>query len=170
MKNFFCGGLLLFWAGIAFGQTAPRALLDQYCVTCHNDRLKTAGLTLDKMDPSHVAADAEAWEKVVRKLRAGMMPPQGLPRPNAAAYEALTAALETELDRAAAAKPKLAAPGVHRLNRTEYANVIRDILGLDIDPAVYLPATIPAMDSIMSSAGFRFHPRSSRAMCRRHRN
>src|SRR4029077_13031381 len=93
-----------------------------------------------KMDPSHVSADTEAWEKVVRKLRAGMMPPQGLPRPNAAAYEALTARLESELDRAAAAKPKLAAPGVHRLNRTEYANAIRDILGLEIDPAAYLPA------------------------------
>src|SRR5439155_8369904 len=102
--------------------------------------LKPAGLTLDKMEPSRVAADSEAWEKVVRKLRAGMMPPQGLPRPNAAAYDALMAALETELDRAAAAKPKLASPGVHRLNRTEYANAIHDILGLDIDPAVYLPA------------------------------
>src|SRR6266568_4150007 len=68
------------------------------------------------------------------------MPPQGMPRPNAAAYEALTVALEAELDRAAAAKPKLGAAGVHRLNRTEYANAIRDLLGLDIDPAAYLPA------------------------------
>src|SRR5438132_1409052 len=116
MRRFLvCAGLLtLFSVGFAFGQTAPRALLDQYCVTCHNEKLKTAGLILDRMDPSHVAADLEAWEKVVRKLRAGMMPPQGMPRPNAAAYEALTATLETELDRAAAAKPKLAAPGVHR--------------------------------------------------------
>ncbi len=137
------------WAGLAFGQNAQnaaapaaqaRALLDQYCVTCHNEKLKTAGLTLDKLDPAHVAQDAEAWEKVVRKLRAGMMPPQGMPRPNAAAYEALTVALEAELDRAAAAKPKLGAAGVHRLNRTEYANAIRDLLGLDIDPAAYLPA------------------------------
>src|SRR6266699_349365 len=141
MRKFLIGGgLFVFWVAIAFGESAPRALLDQYCVTCHNEKLKTAGLTLDRMDPSHVAADLEAWEKVVRKLRAGMMPPQGMPRPNAAAYEALTAALETELDRAAAAKPKLGAPGVHRLNRTEYANAIRDLLGLDIDPAAYLPA------------------------------
>src|SRR2546423_634461 len=118
------GGLFLFWAGLAFCQNAPRAVLDQYCVSCHNPKVKTAGLTLDKMDPSRVAADTEAWEKVVRKLRAGMMPPQGMSRPNAAAYESLTAALETELDRAAAARPKLAAPGVHRLNRTEYANAV----------------------------------------------
>src|SRR5437868_449768 len=129
-KFLISGGSLLIGVGFAFGQNAPntgapesspRSLLNQYCVTCHNDKLKTAGLTLDKMDPSHVAADTEAWEKVVRKLRAGMMPPQGMPRPNAAAYEALTAGLETELDRAAAGRPKLAAPGVHRLNRTEYA-------------------------------------------------
>src|SRR5213080_2818564 len=138
----FCiaAGLVVLSTGVAFGQNAPRALLDQYCVTCHNEKLKTAGLTLDKLDPAHVAQDAEAWEKVVRKLRAGMMPPQGMPRPNAAAYEALTVALEAELDRAAAAKQRLGAAGVHRLNRTEYANAIRDLLGLDIDPAAYLPA------------------------------
>jgi hypothetical protein len=95
---------------------------------------------LDKMDPAHVIQDTEAWEKVVRKLRAGMMPPQGMPRPNPAAYEAVTVALENELDRAAVAKPRLSTPGVHRMNRTEYANAIRDLIGLDIDPAVYLPA------------------------------
>src|SRR5439155_16199256 len=135
---------LVVCTALALGQNsappAPRAVLDQYCVTCHNPRLKTAGLMLDKMDPAQVAQDAEAWEKVVRKLRAGMMPPQGSPRPNATVYEALTVALENELDRAAADRPKLATPGVHRLNRTEYANAIRDLLGLDIDPAVYLPA------------------------------
>src|SRR5579863_2125316 len=115
--------------GFAFAALAPaqntlsaqRAILDQYCVTCHNQKLKTAGLLLDKMDLAHVGDQAEAWEKVVRKLRAGMMPPQGLPRPAPAAYEALTVALENELDRIAAAKPKLAVPGVHRANRTEYA-------------------------------------------------
>src|SRR5438552_6480600 len=95
---------------------------------------------LDKMDPAHVAQDAEVWEKVVRKLRAGMMPPQGMPRPTAATYEALTVALENELDRAAALKPKLVKPGVHRLNRTEYANAIHELLGLEIDASVYLPA------------------------------
>ena len=138
----FSAGTIIF-AGLSFGQNtnpAPRALIDQYCVTCHNQRAKTAGLMLDKMDPAHVAQDREAWEKVVRKLRAGMMPPQGMPRPNDATYEALTVALENELDRAAAQKPKLSTPGVHRLNRTEYANAIRELVGLGIDPAVYLPA------------------------------
>src|SRR5881396_455520 len=154
-------GVLLICSGFAFGQNAQnaatqaaqaRALLGQYCVTCHNEKLKTAGLTLDKLDPAHVSQDAEAWEKVVRKLRAGMMPPQGLPRPNAATYEALTVALENELDRAAAAHPKLATPGVHRLNRTEYANAIRELLALDIDPAVYLPAddTSYGFDNVVS--------------------
>jgi cytochrome c551/c552 len=147
------GAILLVGAGFALSQTittltqnpdlsatSSRALLDQYCVTCHNQKLKTAGLTLDTMDPTHVNQNAEAWEKVVRKLRAGMMPPQGSPRPNPAAYEALTVSLESELDKVAATKPKLTAPGAHRLNRTEYANAIHDLLGLDIDPALYLPA------------------------------
>src|SRR5437016_11248024 len=138
------GGVIVF-SGFILGQNpapnpAPRPLIDQYCVTCHNQRAKTAGLMLDKMDPAHVAQDREAWEKVVRKLRAGMMPPQGMPRPNDATYEALTVALENELDRAAAQKPKLSTAGVHRLNRTEYANAIRELVGLDIDPAIYLPA------------------------------
>jgi hypothetical protein len=92
------------------------------------------------MDLAHVGEQAEAWEKVVRKLRAGLMPPQGLPRPAPAACEALTVALENELDRASASKPKLAAPGVHRANRTEYADAIHNLLALDIDPAAYLPA------------------------------
>jgi cytochrome c551/c552 len=138
------GGVACFCAAIANAQTAAlsaqRAVLDQYCVACHNQKLKTAGLQLDKMDLAHAGEQAEAWEKVVRKLRAGMMPPQGLPRPAPAAYEALTVALENELDRAAAAKPKLAAPGVHRANRTEYADAIHNLLALDIDPAGYLPA------------------------------
>ena len=141
--------ILIFAAiGFVFASVAPaqntlpaqRAVLDQYCVTCHNQKLKTAGLQLDKMDLAHVGDQAEAWEKVVRKLRAGMMPPSGLPRPAPAAYEALTVALENELDRAAATRPKLAAPGVHRVNRTEYADAIHNLLALDIDPAAYLPA------------------------------
>jgi len=119
---------------------AQRPVLDRYCVTCHNQKLKTAGLMLDQLDLAHVGEHAEQWEKVVRKLRAGMMPPSGMPRPDAATYEALTVALETELDRAATAHPHLPAPGVHRVNRTEYANAIRSLLALDIDPAAYLPA------------------------------
>ncbi len=119
---------------------SERAVLNQYCVVCHNQKLKTAGLTLDKLELLPIGEHAEQWEKVVRKLRAGMMPPSGMPRPNAATYEALTVAIENELDRAAAAHPHLPAPGVHRVNRTEYANAIRGLLALDIDPAAFLPA------------------------------
>jgi Protein of unknown function (DUF1592)/Protein of unknown function (DUF1588)/Protein of unknown function (DUF1585)/Protein of unknown function (DUF1587)/Protein of unknown function (DUF1595)/Planctomycete cytochrome C len=141
-------GILCLSALLAPGQeaagpsplSAQRPLLDRYCVTCHNQKLKTGGLTLDKLDLARIGENAETWEKVVRKLRAGMMPPQGLPRPKPAEYEALTASLENALDRAAAAKPHLAAPGIHRMNRTEYANAIHDLLALDIDAAAYLPA------------------------------
>jgi hypothetical protein len=136
-------------------QSPQRALLNQYCVTCHNQKLKTANLMLDKLDPARVGPDAEAWEKVVRKLRAGMMPPQGMPRPDPAAYEALTFALENELDRSAAARPKLGAPAVHRVNRTEYANAIRQLLALEIDPAAFLPADDSSygFDNVASGLG-----------------
>ena len=117
--------------------TAERALLNQYCVVCHNDRLKTAGLELDKMDTAHVADHAEKWEMVVRKLRAGMMPPSGMPRPAWNTYESMVGWLEGELDKAATTH--LPPPGLHRLNRTEYANVIHDLLALDVDPTKYLP-------------------------------
>ena len=82
LGTIFAGGALMLAQNAAPTPT-PRALLDQYCVTCHNQKLKTAGVMLDKVDPAHVEQNAEVWEKVVRKLRAGMMPPQGLPRPNA---------------------------------------------------------------------------------------
>ena len=134
---------------------SQRALLDRYCVTCHNQQLKTAGLMLDTLDLAHVGEHAEPWEKVVRKLRAGMMPPAGLPRPNAASYQALTVALENELDRAAAEHPHLPAPGVHRVNRTEYANAIHSLLALDIDPAAFLPADDSSygFDNVVSGLG-----------------
>src|SRR5262245_33371602 len=118
---------------------AHRTLLDRYCVTCHNDRLRTANLSLQGLDLAKVADQAELWEKVIRKLRAGVMPPPEIPRPPLSDYEALRDWLEAEVDRAAATS---AAPGsvvLHRLNRTEYANAIRDLLGLEIDPATLLP-------------------------------
>jgi len=115
-----------------------RALINQYCVICHNQRLKTAGLMLDGLDLAQVSGSAAVWEKVVRTLRAGMMPPTGARRPDRATYESLIAWLENELDRNA--EPYLPPPGLHRLNRTEYANVIRDLLDLEIDPAKYLPS------------------------------
>ena len=118
-----------------------RALLDQYCVTCHSDRLRTGGLTLEAIDLADIAGNAETWEKVVRKLRAGAMPPQPRPRPDRAAYDGLRAWLESDLDRAAAATPR---PGrteaLHRLSRTEYHNVIRDLLELEVDVTDLLPA------------------------------
>jgi hypothetical protein len=113
----------------------PRALLDQYCVTCHNQKLKTAGLMLDKADPA-----AETWEKVVRKLRAGAMPPAGMPRPDQATMERFVETLETSLDRSAAEKPNPGRTPVHRLNRAEYANAIRDLLTIDVDVTGLLPA------------------------------
>ena len=121
-----------------------KALLDRYCLTCHTQRLKERGtvpIALDGLDLSRVGADAETWEKVVLKLRAGLMPPAGSPRPEKGAHDALTGWLESELDRNAAARLN---PGrteaFHRLNRAEYRNAIRDILDLDVDVAALLPA------------------------------
>src|SRR5579863_5570413 len=142
MKRFFiAGGIAILAATCASAQNpAPRALLNQYCVTCHNDKLKTGNLALDKVDVEHVSADAETWEKVVRKLRAGMMPPAGLPRPAKPVMSAFLAGLETSLDRAAAVKPNPGAPALHRMNRGEYANSIRDLIAVNIDAANLLPA------------------------------
>jgi mono/diheme cytochrome c family protein len=117
-----------------------RALLDQYCVTCHNDRAKTAGLALDKMDLTRVGEDSETWEKVIRKLRGGMMPPTGRPRPGSEDLDKFISWLETSLDRAGGAKPNPGRASIHRLNRTEYGNAIRDLLALDLDVNELLPA------------------------------
>ncbi len=105
-----------------------RALLDQYCVSCHNERLLTAGLALDTADVAKAGAEPEVWERVIRKLRLNAMPPPGRPRPDGAAIQTLVAFLKTEIDQAAAANPN---PGrvetFHRLNRAEYKNAIRDL-------------------------------------------
>ena len=132
-----------------------RETLDRYCVTCHNQRLKTAGLTLDTMDLTQVPAQPEVWEKVVRKLRAGLMPPPGAPRPDPETYHGLTAWLEGQLDHAALAKPYAGRPVLHRLNRSEYANAIRDLLALDIDAAALLPPDDSAFgfDNISDALG-----------------
>ncbi len=122
--------------------SSARALLDQYCVTCHNDTAKTAGLTLAALDMSRAGEHAELWEKVVQKLRSGAMPPAGARRPAAAEYDLLASTIEGALDRAAAAAPPPPAPrpSVARLNRAEYANAIRDLLAVDIDARALLPA------------------------------
>jgi len=114
-------------------QASPRPLLDQYCVSCHNDKLKTGGLTLERVDPSAVAGHEEMLEKVVRKLRSGLMPPEGRPRPDAASIAAFAASLESALDRNAAAAPNPGRVAWHRLNRAEYVNVVHDLLALDVD-------------------------------------
>lgn len=118
----------------------PRAFLDTYCVTCHNQKLKTAGLMLDTVDLANPGAHAEVLEKVVGKLRAGSMPPPGMPRANEATYHAVAAALENEIDKAWAANPNPGRIGaVQRLNRSEYNNAIRDLFALDLDVKPLLP-------------------------------
>jgi hypothetical protein len=114
-------------------------MLDRYCVSCHNERTKTAGLTLDTLDVGRVPERAETWEAVVRKLRAGAMPPAGMPRPDQATHDGVVGWLESALDRAAEARPNPGRPVLHRLNRVEYANAIRDLLALDVDTASLLP-------------------------------
>src|SRR5437870_2096101 len=127
-------------AATAQPQAPSRALLDRYCVTCHNERLKTAGVMFDTVDVARVDGHRELFEKVVRKLRSGQMPPQDRPRPEQAAVTAFVAALEAELDRVSAAAPDPGRVVSHRLNRTEYVNVIRDLLALEIDGAALLPS------------------------------
>ena len=117
----------------------PKATIDQYCVTCHSARLKSGDLVLESADVAHVANNVEMWEKVVRKLRAGVMPPQGARRPDDATMHALIASLESSLDQAAEARPNPGRPLLHRLNRAEYKNAIRDLLALDVDVATLLP-------------------------------
>src|SRR5579884_1238439 len=138
-----CAGFALcgtpLWAQSA-GSASPRALLDKYCVTCHSDKLRTGGLSLQSMDVNHVPEGAETWEKVIRKLRVGAMPPQGMPRPDKATIDGLAGFFETSLDQAYAAKPNPGRSIMHRLNRSEYANAVRDLLDLKIDAEALLPA------------------------------
>src|SRR5262245_19650436 len=128
-------------------------MFDKYCVSCHNQRLRTAGFAIDNLDSAHPAANPEAWEKVIAKLRAGSMPPPGRPRPEPATYRAVASALEQDIDRAWLAKPN---PGrinaVHRLNRTEYNNAIRDLFALDVDVKPLLPGNESADGSFDNMA------------------
>ena len=117
-----------------------RELLDRYCVTCHNARLQTAGLALDRVDLAQVAVNAEVLEKVVHKLRTGQMPPEGRPRPDDAVVDAFATSLETALDRAAADRPNPGRVASRRLNRLEYVNVIEDLLGLEVNGEELLPS------------------------------
>jgi Protein of unknown function (DUF1592)/Protein of unknown function (DUF1588)/Protein of unknown function (DUF1585)/Protein of unknown function (DUF1587)/Protein of unknown function (DUF1595)/Cytochrome C oxidase, cbb3-type, subunit III len=141
---------LSLWISIlgALAQSAPAApkapsphqIVEQYCVVCHNERAKTGGLVLSNADLTHPSNNAETWEKVVRKLRAGAMPPRGAPRPDRATLDGLVSWLEASLDETAARNPNPGPAILRRLNRAEYAAAIRDLLSLDVDVASLLPA------------------------------
>jgi hypothetical protein len=119
--------------------SAHAAVVGKYCVTCHSDRSRTGGLSLEHADLTDVSKGAEIWEKAIRKVRIGMMPPPGMPRPPRAQLDALAGYLETALDRAAIERPRPGRTSMHRMNRAEYANAVRDLLALDIDAAALLP-------------------------------
>jgi hypothetical protein len=137
-----CGFLLVLLLPAALAQapkTPQRAFLDQYCVTCHNQRTKTAGVMFDTMDPSDVSKHGDIWEKAVRKLRGGMMPPPGARRPDQPAIESFVGWLENSLDEVAAREPNPGRVALHRLNRGEYANAVEDLVGLRVDASALLP-------------------------------
>ena len=123
----------------AANASTQRELINRYCVRCHNARTKTGGVVLEGLDTANVAGDSETWERVIRKLQMRAMPPPGRPRPGEEQYVALIDSLEAGLDRAAAARPHAGRPVIHRLNRFEYQNAIRDLFGLEIDTAALLP-------------------------------
>jgi mono/diheme cytochrome c family protein len=136
-----------------------QAFLDQWCLACHSERARAAGLdsarrlTIDSLDPADVDADRETWELIVRKVRAGQMPPLGTRRPEPAEFDRVIGSIELALDRTAT--PYTPPPGLHRLNRTEYANVVRDLLDLEIDPSRYLPSddSTSGFDNIAGALG-----------------
>src|SRR3989441_1967958 len=136
--------------------SAQRALIDKYCVTCHNQRVKTAGLALDTADLANIPAQSDIWEKVIRKVRAGMMPPVSAAQPEKAQLDALSTLLETSLDKWSATHPNPGRPTLHRLNRAEYGNAIRDLFALDaVDITQLLPPDPEAygFDNIADSLG-----------------
>ncbi|MCZ6877194.1 MAG: DUF1592 domain-containing protein [Acidobacteria bacterium] len=168
LRKFILGSILAAFLGVGYHQTARsqlsnpvslpvttssqpsssaplpgaqyRTVLNSYCVGCHNEAVGTAGLLLDKADVEKISLEPEMWEKVVRKLRTGAMPPAGMPRPDQATYDSLATYLERALDMASAAKPDPGRPVVHRLNRVEYANAVRDLLEVSIDGESLFPA------------------------------
>jgi mono/diheme cytochrome c family protein len=154
LSGILTGSLLAAWSSVPAG-AAPqgeartvasssqartiREFTNQYCIACHNARLKTGGLVLESRDFDHPAADGDVWEKVIRKVQVGMMPPGGALQPDPATRRELVTALSGALDEAARANPKPGRPALHRLNRTEYAYAIRDLLDLEVNPATLLP-------------------------------
>ena len=134
---------------------AHQQTIDGYCVGCHSNRLKAGDLSLESLAVESAAAHADSWERVVRKLRIGAMPPQGARRPDQPVLDGLATWLEDTLDRAAAERPNPGQPALHRLNRTEYANAVRDLLGLDVDVSSLLPPDNAAFgfDNIADALG-----------------
>ena len=119
--------------------SSEKALLDRYCASCHNQRTRAGNLALDSLDVTAAGRDPQTWEKVVRKVRTGMMPPSGAPRPERTALDAFAASIETMIDSVARTAPNPGAPALHRLNRAEYGNAVRDLLDLPIDATKLLP-------------------------------
>jgi hypothetical protein len=119
---------------------SEQALIKQYCVTCHNARALTGGLSLEGLDPAAAASHSDLWEKVIMKVRGGMMPPVGMPRPDEATLQGFAASLERRIDAEALSSPDPGHKPIHRLNRTEYGNAVRDLLDLEVDVADLLPA------------------------------
>ena len=134
---------------------AHQQTIDGYCVGCHSNRLKAGDLSFEGLAVESAAAHADSWERVVRKLRIGAMPPQGARRPDQPVLDGLATWLEDTLDRAAAERPNPGRPALHRLNRTEYANAVRDLLGLDVDVSSLLPPDNAAFgfDNIADALG-----------------
>jgi hypothetical protein len=140
-------GIATWGVAAAYAQTAStlpvpaqKELVQKYCTGCHSDELLAGGMTLSSLDLAAPSHNADLAEKVIRKLRAGMMPPSGMPRPDLATIKTLAASIESGIDREAAAHPNPGRPPLHRLNRTEYANSIRDLLGVEVNTAALLPA------------------------------
>jgi hypothetical protein len=123
----------------ASSSVGRKALVDDYCVTCHNDDMRVGNFSLETVELTAPGSYAEPLEKVALKLRAGMMPPAGMPRPDAADLEAFIADIEASIDADAAENPHPGRPVLHRLNRTEYKNVIRDLLAFDVNVQSLLP-------------------------------
>src|ERR1051326_474780 len=141
-------GCLVMLSAFAYGQVSgpgkmavnsQQALVKQYCAGCHNDRAKTGGFSFSEVDLAHPERNAEQVERVIRKLRTGMMPPSGRPRPDRETLQTFAASLENEVDQITLAHPNPGRPSLHRLNRTEYSNSIHDLLGLDINAESLLP-------------------------------
>ena len=134
---------------------SQRAMVDEYCVVCHDDALKSGGFSWTEVDLAHPGQNAEQAEQIIRKLRSGMMPPPGAPRPDPATLKELASALETRVDAAAAEQPHVDAPELHRVNRSEYRNSVRDLLGLDLDVTSLLPrdASTGGFDNMADALG-----------------